>query len=44
MLPVDKTGCLTIDSQIELPCGFACNVAGHTGILASVIKLSHVDL
>lgn len=37
-------GKFTIYSQVELTCGFACNVAGNACILASVIKLSQVDL
>lgn len=31
-------------SHVETTCGFACNVAGHTGVLGSVIELSLVDL
>lgn len=34
----------TMYGQVELPCGFACDVAGHTGITGSVIELSLVDL
>lgn len=30
--------------QVELSCGFACDVAGHTGVPGSVIELSLVDL
>lgn len=37
-------GSPTMYGQVELSCGFACDVAGHTGIPGSVIELSLVDL
>lgn len=35
---------LTLHSQVEAPRGSACNVVGHTGVLAPVLQLSSVDL